>query len=267
VSSRGSGGSNEASGCGAIVAVLIAIAAVLWLLSSIGHLLGLTPTFDELTNRPDGWVSQHYSGVVFGYVLTVVAIGVALLGLWLFVKLASSQEAAARSAIQRHLNTTGYAAMTLLVLILVLPIGQKDAPGGRQANASTRSPSAGTDRDSAAEPRARARERREARRERRRERRARERRRQRRAERRAAERRRAAEERERAEEQRAADEAAAGAGAGPGAPSGADGSYNCSDFSTQDEAQRYYDAQGGVDGGDPDGLDREGDGLACEALP
>lgn len=38
---------------------------------------------------------------------------------------------------------------------------------------------------------------------------------------------------------------------------------NCSDFDTQPEAQAHYDA----DPSDPDGLDRDGDGIACESLP
>ena len=46
-------------------------------------------------------------------------------------------------------------------------------------------------------------------------------------------------------------------------PSGADGSYNCDDFGSHAEAQAYYEQQNG----DPDGLDRDGDGLACESLP
>lgn len=51
-------------------------------------------------------------------------------------------------------------------------------------------------------------------------------------------------------------------------PSGADGSYNCSDFDTQEQAQAYYDGQGGLAGGDPDGLDADSDGAACEdSLP
>lgn len=38
---------------------------------------------------------------------------------------------------------------------------------------------------------------------------------------------------------------------------------NCSDFSTQAEAQAVLDASPG----DPHGLDRNGDGVACESLP
>ncbi|MCW2853603.1 MAG: Competence protein ComEC/Rec2-related protein [Nocardioides sp.] len=39
---------------------------------------------------------------------------------------------------------------------------------------------------------------------------------------------------------------------------------NCSDFDTQAQAQDYLDQQGG---GDPDGLDADDDGIACETLP
>lgn len=47
-------------------------------------------------------------------------------------------------------------------------------------------------------------------------------------------------------------------------PSGADGSYNCPDFDTQEEAQAFFDQ----DPSDPDGLDADDDGQACEdSLP
>jgi Excalibur calcium-binding domain len=38
---------------------------------------------------------------------------------------------------------------------------------------------------------------------------------------------------------------------------------NCSDFSTQAQAQAVYDQ----DPSDPNGLDRDNDGVACESLP
>ena len=46
-------------------------------------------------------------------------------------------------------------------------------------------------------------------------------------------------------------------------PSGADGTYNCSDFDTQGQAQGWFEQQTG----NPDGLDHDGDGIACESLP
>ncbi|MGV8856288.1 MAG: excalibur calcium-binding domain-containing protein [Devosia sp.] len=38
---------------------------------------------------------------------------------------------------------------------------------------------------------------------------------------------------------------------------------NCSDFRTWREAQDFYESQGP---GDPHGIDRDGDGVACETL-
>lgn len=44
------------------------------------------------------------------------------------------------------------------------------------------------------------------------------------------------------------------------------GDKDCSDFATQEEAQRFYESQGGP-AKDPHGLDRDKDGIACESLP
>ncbi len=41
---------------------------------------------------------------------------------------------------------------------------------------------------------------------------------------------------------------------------------DCSDFATQEAAQAYFDAHGGP-ASDPDNLDSDGDGIACETLP
>lgn len=44
-------------------------------------------------------------------------------------------------------------------------------------------------------------------------------------------------------------------------PAGAQADLNCSDFSTQGQAQKH------LTHGDPHGLDSDGDGVACESLP
>ncbi len=44
------------------------------------------------------------------------------------------------------------------------------------------------------------------------------------------------------------------------------GDYDCSDFDTQEEAQDFFEDEGGPDE-DYHNLDRDGDGEACEALP
>lgn len=41
---------------------------------------------------------------------------------------------------------------------------------------------------------------------------------------------------------------------------------DCSDFSTQREAQSFFEANGGPSN-DPHNLDRDGDGRVCESLP
>jgi hypothetical protein len=41
--------------------------------------------------------------------------------------------------------------------------------------------------------------------------------------------------------------------------------YNCSDFSSQQEAQRFFEEHGGINN-DKYGLDRDKDGVVCESL-
>ena len=43
------------------------------------------------------------------------------------------------------------------------------------------------------------------------------------------------------------------------------GDYDCSDFSTQRQAQEFFEDEGGPDE-DYHNLDRDGDGVACESL-
>lgn len=43
--------------------------------------------------------------------------------------------------------------------------------------------------------------------------------------------------------------------------------YNCGDFSTQPEAQEVYDTCHTSDNPDRHGLDKDGDGVACQSLP
>lgn len=48
------------------------------------------------------------------------------------------------------------------------------------------------------------------------------------------------------------------------APASADYGPDCDDFYSSRAAQDYYESQGGLAGGDPDGLDRDADGNACD---
>lgn len=47
---------------------------------------------------------------------------------------------------------------------------------------------------------------------------------------------------------------------------GGKGNYNCDDFDTQKEAQKFFKKHGGPQE-DPYNLDGDGDGRACESLP
>lgn len=117
--------SGESAGCIAVViGLLIAFVVIAWSLSTIGHALGLTPTYDEVFDRPDGWVTQHYRGVVWGYVLTLVAIAAAAGLLWLALRTRSSDPVTAVKARMRFRDALGPAAL-LAVGIALLPIGQR----------------------------------------------------------------------------------------------------------------------------------------------
>jgi hypothetical protein len=61
-------------------------------------------------------------------------------------------------------------------------------------------------------------------------------------------------------------DAAAEPTAEPGQTPAAEADMDCADFATQAEAQRFFLAHGGPDQ-DPHGLDRDGNGIACESLP
>ncbi len=43
--------------------------------------------------------------------------------------------------------------------------------------------------------------------------------------------------------------------------------YNCGDFSTQEEAQEVFNTCESEENRDRHGLDRDGDGIACQSLP
>jgi len=60
-----------------------------------------------------------------------------------------------------------------------------------------------------------------------------------------------------------ASEESAGDGEVDVPPEPADGDYNCGDFDTQEQAQYVLENEPG----DPYGLDRDGNGVACESLP
>jgi hypothetical protein len=103
-------------GCALVIAVLVVLAIAMWLLSSIGHVLGLTPTFHEISDEPDGWVTDHYQHVAWGYVLTVAVLAAVAVLAWLAVS-------GERGALARG----GVVAAALLVVVLTVPVGPRAA--------------------------------------------------------------------------------------------------------------------------------------------
>src|SRR5689334_9369342 len=60
---------------------------------------------------------------------------------------------------------------------------------------------------------------------------------------------------------------ALGVGVASASPTATTTDKNCSDFSTQEQAQQYFDSNGGSPSNNVDGLDADHDGVACESLP
>ncbi len=126
------GGRNGGGGCAVLFVVLLAIAAVVYALSAVGHFLGLTPTGSEVFGRPEGWVSRHYAGVFWGYVLTIVLMAFGAAVVWLAVSAQGTDEAAAARA--RLLPRVGGAGLLLLVVAIALPIGPQANARGNVPN-------------------------------------------------------------------------------------------------------------------------------------
>lgn len=107
----------------AIFAALIGIAIAVWIVSSIGHVLGLTPSGSEIGDKPDGWVSDNYEGVVVGYLLTVATIATVIALIWLAIAAHNGDPGA-----RRLLQHGRWVAAALIVAIVVLPVGRREAP-------------------------------------------------------------------------------------------------------------------------------------------
>src|SRR5215210_1548997 len=111
---------NRDGGCLAIViTVAVVLTITFWSLSVVGHLLGLTPTFSEVTDRPDGWVGRHYQGVVVGYVVTIVFIAMIVALAWFALQaLAEDREQAIQA--RYWLSRVGGFGAVLVLAILAL---------------------------------------------------------------------------------------------------------------------------------------------------
>jgi hypothetical protein len=112
-------GRTQKQGGGGLIGGLIAVAIVLTIiaaaLSAVGHVLGLTPSAGEvLGDKPDGWISDHYEHVVWGYVLTVAVLAVAAVLVWLATQ--DDRDA---------LTGGGVVALVLLLVVVLVPVGRR----------------------------------------------------------------------------------------------------------------------------------------------
>lgn len=113
---------DDNKGCFLLIMLVVIVGVVIWAVSSIGHVLDLTPTYSELMDSPDGYVPRHYKGVVIGYILTLFLIIGAFLVLGMsFVELRSP------NTNPRALATIWGTWGALLIVALILPVGARSA--------------------------------------------------------------------------------------------------------------------------------------------
>ena len=70
--------SKEPNGCLTFflgwLAVVLVVGAVIWFVSAAGHVLGLTPTYNQINHHGHTWIDARYQNVPWGYVLTVLTL-------------------------------------------------------------------------------------------------------------------------------------------------------------------------------------------------
>ena len=113
-----------------LILLALVVFAVVHGVSGLGHLLGLTPTGDEILNRDSEWVKAHYQGVVIGYILTVLVIAFAAGIYFLLHRSRANASAEERKPLW---NGAAIAAGVLAGMVIVLPAG----PRGERADSRT----------------------------------------------------------------------------------------------------------------------------------
>src|SRR5215210_3743798 len=136
------GRKSSGGGWGAIVVVLVAIAvvvmAVMWTLSLFGHVVGLTPTYDEVMNRDKQWLHEHYPNVGWRYAITAVLLLLASVGVFRAINWLG-RAPAERTALTARRFGTGLAIAFVALLGIRATIG---SPSVVTTTARTSEPSA-----------------------------------------------------------------------------------------------------------------------------
>lgn len=107
-----------------MILIGLVLFVIFWSLSTVGYVLGLTPTYSEAFDSPEGWVDRHYRAVVWGYVLTVAAIATVAALVWLGLRMLSDDPARAAQA-REWLRPAQASAVALALAIVFLPIGKR----------------------------------------------------------------------------------------------------------------------------------------------
>ena len=106
------------------LALLLVLGLVFASITFVGDLLGLTPSVDEMTDRPDGWVGRNYEGIVVGYALTALFLAVVIVGAWLAIR--TQSRVTQQADVARYLlPRVGWFGAALLVAIAVVPVGKR----------------------------------------------------------------------------------------------------------------------------------------------
>jgi hypothetical protein len=106
------------------LALLLVLGLVFASITVVGDLLGLTPSVDEMTDRPDGWVGRNYEGIVVGYALTALFLAVVIVGAWLAIR--TQSRVTQQADVARYLlPRVGWFGAALLVAIAVVPVGKR----------------------------------------------------------------------------------------------------------------------------------------------
>lgn len=140
--------SNRSSGGGWfwwLLAALVALVAIIYAVSGIGHVLGLTPTGSEVLGGNEGEVARSYEGVFVGYVLTLLAIAAPIAAIVLVRRWRQVRP----NDLGRLYGALGTVAVILLLAITLVPAGERPAPHPprREATLTAHAPKPGSGRD------------------------------------------------------------------------------------------------------------------------
>ena len=115
---------SDSYGCLALFAGVLVlglvILAVVWFVSTVGHVLELTPAYPEIDKHGHAWIDARYENVTWGYVLTVLTLlGGVPLSIALTAELGRPRPRARRAVV------LATALVVLVAAIALAPVGAR----------------------------------------------------------------------------------------------------------------------------------------------